>query len=214
LQLFLSLATLAVTIFKEKRVQTIQNKYQLILEMNKLKGVFRNTKTNPDRHESTAEHSWSVSMITIILMDQLKKEFGEIDELKTIKLSLIHDVVEIYAGDVMAFDVEARKNKEKVEIEALKKLMAICPEFGQQLHDLWFEFEKKESLEAQIAKAADAICPIFLRLQSQQSYVPYHITIADMEKIKYPSFVFSETFMALYQQLKTDLLRQGLIENI
>src|SRR3990167_9840772 len=141
----------------------IQNMYQLILEMNKLKLVFRNTTTNPDRKESTAEHSWSASMITIILMNELKKEFSEINELKTVKLTLIHDVVEIYAGDVMAFDTEARKDKEKIEAEALKKLMAVCSEFGQQLHDLWYEFELKESLEAKIAKAADAICPIFQR---------------------------------------------------
>ena len=194
-------------------MSNIQNMYQLILEMNKLKLVFRNTTTNPDRKESTAEHSWSVSMMTIILMDELKKEFAEIDELKTIKLSLIHDVVEIYAGDVMAFDTEARKDKEKIEAEALKQLMAIYPEFGQQLHDLWYEFEKKESLEAKISKAADAICPIFQRLQSKQSYVPFNITIANLEKTKYPHFIFSKTFTALYQQLKIDLLKEKLISD-
>jgi putative hydrolases of HD superfamily len=187
--------------------------YQLILELSKLKLVLRNTTTSPDRKESTAEHSWSVSMITMVLMDELRKEFAEIDELKTIKLSLIHDVVEIYAGDVMAFDIEARKDKEKVEAEALKKLMAVYPAFGQQLHDLWYEFEEKKSLEAKIAKAADAICPIFQRLQSKQSYVPFHITIANLEKTKCPHFLFSKTFSALYQQLKADLLNEKLISN-
>jgi putative hydrolase of HD superfamily len=185
--------------------------YQLILEMNKLKLVFRNTTTSPDRKESTAEHSWSVSMMVMILMDQLKTEFSEIDELKAIKLSLIHDIVEIYAGDVMAFDIEARKDKEKIEAEALKKLMAIYPEFGKQLHNLWYDFEEKKSLEAKIAKAADAICPIFQRLQTGQSYIPFNITIANLERTKFPHFVFSRTFDSLYQQLKTDLLAKGLI---
>ena len=60
----------------------IQNMYQLILEMSKLKLVFRNTITSSDRKESTAEHSWSASMIVIILMNGLKKEFSEINELK------------------------------------------------------------------------------------------------------------------------------------
>ena len=191
----------------------VQNMYQLILEINELKLVFRNTTTKPDRKESTAEHSWSVSMIILIVMNDLKKEFAEIDELKTIKLALIHDVVEIYAGDVMAFDIEARKDKEKIEAEALKKLMAIYPEFGRQLHDLWYEFELKDSLEAKIAKAADAICPIFQRLQSKQSYIPFNITIANLEKTKYPHFVFSKTFTALYHQLTTDLLKEKLITN-
>ena len=134
-------------------MENIQNMYQLILEIDKLKTVFRNTNTDHNRKESTAEHSWSVSMIVIILMTQLKQEFGDIDELKAIKLALIHDIVEIYAGDVLAFDAAARKEKEAIEAEALKKLMAIHPVFGRQLHQLWYEFEDKTSLEAKIAKA-------------------------------------------------------------
>lgn len=189
----------------------IQSVYKLILELNKLKLVFRNTQTTANRKESTAEHSWSASMIVMVLMEQLKKEFAEIDELKAIKLALIHDVVEIYAGDVLAFDMEALKNKEKVEAEALEKLMEIYPVFGRQLHDLWYEFEEKKSLEAKIAKAADAICPIFLRLESKQSYIPFQITIANLEKTKCPHFIFSQTFVALYQQLKADLLEERLI---
>lgn len=190
----------------------IQNRYQLILEMNNLKLVFRNTTTHSERNESTAEHSWSVSMITMVLMEDLKKEFGLIDELKVIKLGLIHDVVDIYAGDVMAFDAEARKNKEQVEIAALNKLMSIYPEFGQQLHDLWHEFEKKETIEAKIAKAADSICPIFSRLESGQSYIPFNITIEELEKVKKPIFSFSKTFTMLYQKLKVDLLEKELIQ--
>ena len=189
----------------------IQNIYQLISEMNCLKLVFRNTTTSPERKESTAEHSWSVSMICMILMEELKKEFGEIDELKCIKLALIHDIVEIYAGDVLAFDEQARKDQSEIEAAALNKLMEIYPTFGQQLHGLWHEFENKESLEAKIAKAADAICPIFLRRQSKQSYLPFKITIVNLEKTKYPLFAFSKTFTALYDQLKLDLLQENLI---
>ena len=89
--------------------------------------------------------------------------------------------------------------------------MAIYPAFGKQLHDLRYELEDKESFEAQIAIAADAICPIFLRLESRQSYIPFTITIANLEKTKYPSFAFSKTFTELYTQLKKDLLRGNLI---
>lgn len=189
-----------------------QNMYQFILEINKLKLVFRNTTTLPDRKESTAEHSWSVSMIVMVLMDELKKEFPHINELKTIQLALVHDIVEIYAGDVIAFDAEARKNKVKDETEALNKLMEVYPAFGKQLHDLWHESEEKETIEAKIAKAADAICPIFLRLQFKQSYLPFNITIANLEKTKAPHFIFSKTFDKLYQKLKTDLLAEKLIQ--
>lgn len=192
-------------------MSNLQNIYSLILEIDKLKLVFRNTTTLPDRKESTAEHSWSASMITMILMQELKKEFLEIDEFKTMKLAMIHDIVEVYAGDVLAFDVEARKHKEKVEAEALEKLAAIYPEFGNQLHALWHEFEAKESLEAKIAKAADSICPIFQRLQSKQSYLPFNLTIVNLENRMYPHFKFSKTFTALYEKLKADLLAEKLI---
>ncbi|PJD91649.1 MAG: hydrolase [Legionella sp.] len=193
---------------------SIQESYQLIAEMTKLKLVFRNTITHADRKESTAEHSWSASMIIVILTSELRKEFPEFDELKTIKLVLIHDIVEIYAGDVIAFDVEARKNKEQAEQDALLKLMGIYPVFGEELHNLWYEFEKKESIEAKIAKAADAICPIFQRLQTKQSYVPYHISIPILDNTKWPQLAFSQTFQTLYQTLKNDLLEAGLIEEM
>lgn len=192
-------------------MNNIQNIYNLILEMDKLKVVFRNTLSLPDRKESTAEHSWSASMIIIILMEELKKEFPELDELKTIKLIMIHDTVEVYAGDVIAFDKEARKNKEKIEADALKQLIAVNPAFGTQLHDLWHEFEAKLTIEAKVAKAADAICPMFQRLLVKQSYLPYNITVANLDDTKYNLFKFSQTFTALYQKLKIDLLANGMI---
>lgn len=192
-------------------MSNFQNMYQLILEINKLKLVFRNTKTQPSRNESTAEHSWSVCMIVMILMDELKKEFHQLDELKIIKLALIHDLVEIYAGDVTAFDDEARKNKVKDEIEALNKLMKIYPEFGKELHDLWYESEKKETIEAKIAKAADAICPVFLRVQFNQALQP-DITFEVFDKTKAPAFRFSKVFNKMYEQLKKDLIDRNLIK--
>lgn len=196
-----------------EKISGVQAMYQLISELSKLKLVFRNTQTQVDRKESTAEHSWSASMIVMVLMDELKKEFVHIDELKAIKLTLIHDIVEIYAGDVIVFDSEARKNKEADEIAALEQLISVCPEFGKQLEPLWYEFENKITLEAQIAKAADSICPIFQRMQTKQSYLPFNITISQLEKTKYPHFEFSQTFLALYQRLKDDLLKEGLIEH-
>ncbi len=196
---------------KSETMPTLQNSYKLISELSKLKQVFRNTQTDPDRKESTAEHSWSASMIVLILMNPLKLEFENIDELKSIKLALIHDIVEIYAGDAFLFDTEARKQKEQLEKEALNRLMQINPEFGDQLYLLWHEFENKESIEAKIAKAADAICPIFQRVQTEQSYIPFQITLADLEKTKFPYFAFSKTFTALYQELKADLIRKKLI---
>ncbi len=90
--------------------------------------------------------------------------------------------------------------------------MSLYPAFGKELEALWYEFEKKESLEAKIAKAADSICPIFQRLQAKQSYIPFNITMTQLEKTKYSSFDFSKTFIALYHKLKNDLLKEGRID--
>lgn len=192
-------------------IEKLKNSYHFIQEINKLKNVFRNTITQEDRKESTAEHSWSASMIVMIFMDELRKEFGKVDELKTIKLTLIHDIVEIYAGDVTAFDMQARKEKEKLEKQALEKLVVIDPEFGKQLYDLWHEFENKTSIEAKIAKAADAICPLLLRLSTKQVY--FNISLDQWEKTKLPHFEFSQTFKMLYQQIKADMLQHNLIKS-
>lgn len=187
------------------------NRYELIIELNKLKLVFRNTITKPDRNESTAEHSWSAAMITILLMDKLRLEFGAIDELKSIKLALIHDIVEVYAGDVSAFDHKARQDKEAVEREALLKLAAISPEIGKQLYDLWHEFEDRLTIEAKIAKASDAICPVFQRLSASQSYIPFGITLDSLERTKRPIFSFSKTYTELFDRQCQDLIRLNLI---
>lgn len=188
--------------------------YQLISELTKLKQVFRTTQTQENRKESTAEHSWSASMIVMILMNDLKVEFGHIDELKALKLTLIHDIVEIYAGDVLAFDEQARKNVLALEWEALHKLVALAPGFGSQLAALWTEFEEKQTLEAKIAKAADAICPIFQRVQTKQSYIPFGISLEKLNQSRVLTFGFSATFQALFQKLQNDLLIENLILDI
>lgn len=197
--------------FVREQMENINNIYRFILEINKLKLVFRNTTPEINRRESTAEHSWSAAMIVMILAEKLKEEFGHFDEMKTIKLALIHDLVEIYAGDVIAFDTQARKDKEKIEAEALDQLIEINPEFGKQLHALWYEFEARETLEAKIAKAADSICPIFVRLHARQSYVPFDIKLDKLEATKAHVFSFSKTFNELFQKLKSDLLAEQLI---
>lgn len=185
--------------------------YHFILEIDKLKQVFRNTKTSDNRRESTAEHCWSASMIAMIVMQELREEFGAFDEFKIIKLILIHDLVEIYAGDIIAFDIEARKNKALQEQEALEQLISLCPMFGAELKPLWYEFEHRETLEAKIAKACDAICPVFQRVQAGQSYLPFGVSL---EKLRYTieqHFKFSRTFSSLFSKLQQELYDRRLI---
>lgn len=192
-------------------MSNLDNSYQLILEINKLKTVFRNNQTTSDRRESSAEHSWSTTMICLILMPELKQEFPDLDETKIIHLALTHDLVEIYAGDVSTFNVAARVQKAVDEADLIQNFKHIDHDFGSQIVDLWKEFESQITIEAKIAKAADAICPIFLRVLVKQSLKAEGISQELFESRKLPYFIFSQTFTSLYHKLKSDLLENGLV---
>lgn len=185
--------------------------YTLIMEMGKLRLVFRQTRVLPDRQESSAEHSWSVAMMAMTLMNDLRQELGSIDELKTIKLALIHDIVEIYAGDAFAFDDVARQEKAILEQEAMKKIVAIYPLFGQQLESLWYEFEARETLEAKVAKGCDVMCAVFQRIRSRASYASRGVDMQRLDALMLPALSFSETFLEMYARLKEDLVSFSLI---
>jgi putative hydrolase of HD superfamily len=192
-------------------MSNLQNSYQLILEINKLKDVYRHNLTKTNRQESSAEHSWSAAMICFILMPQLKQEFPNIDEHKVLQLVLIHDLVEIYAGDISTFDVAGRKKKAKEEQQVIDNFTDIEPEIGQQIVSLWQEFEAIKTTEAKVAKAADAICPIFMRVKVKQSLNNIEVSPELFESRKLPYFTFSATFTELYHQLLKDLHKYNLI---
>jgi putative hydrolase of HD superfamily len=190
-----------------KMLTPIQKMYDLILEMDHLKIVLRNTLTKNQISERSVEHAWSTGMIALILMEQLKKEFPEIDELKIVKLCMIHDTVAVYSE---ALNHDPALDRKKIELEAIKKLMAVHPEFGKGLYNLWEEYEKRQTLEAKIAKAADEICPIFQMLHAKQAYAK-DVTAEKLSVKEQSYFDFSETFTALFEKLKMDLLTEGLI---
>ncbi|MCD8499842.1 MAG: HD domain-containing protein [Gammaproteobacteria bacterium] len=192
-------------------MRDLEEIYTLIMEIGKLRLVFRQTRVLPDRQESSAEHSWSVAMIAMMLMDDLRREFGLIDELKTIQLGLIHDVVEIYAGDAFAFDAEARQEKAILEKEAMAKIVAIYPPFGRKLDELWSEFEARETLEAKIAKGCDVMCAVFQRIRSRASYASRGVDRQRLDALMLPALSFSQTFLHMYARLKEDLVSFSLI---
>src|SRR5690606_14053669 len=90
---------------------------------NQLKMVLRNNQTNDGRKESSAEHSWSVAMMVWLLTPEIETEFNvKLDQLKALKMALIHDIVEIDAGDVAAWDDQGRVNVALSEHQAILNL--------------------------------------------------------------------------------------------
>ena len=138
---------------KEKLLKQIA----FIHEIDKIKSIFRKTKLfHNGRHENDAEHSWHICMMAVVLCEYSNKK---IDLLKVIKMLLMHDIVEIDAGDVMFY----KKGEETVEREKLaaERIFGLLPrEQKEEYISLWIEFEEKKSSEARFAAALDRMEPL------------------------------------------------------
>lgn len=131
------------------------------LEVDKEKKIERQTYiSDASRQENDAEHAWHMALMTLILSEYANEE---IDILKTISMILIHDVVEIDAGDTYAYDEEGKKTQKERELKAADRIFAMLPEDQQaKFRALWDEFEAAETKEAKFARTMDNIQPLML----------------------------------------------------
>lgn len=138
----------------------LKKQMDFLIEIDKLKSIFRQSRLADDsRFEDDAEHSWHLCMYAIILEEYAPEG---IDMLKVLKMALIHDLVEIYAGDTYLYDVEGNKTKADREMKAADKLYSSLDKQGAELRALWEEFDLCESPEAQFANCLDRLQPIML----------------------------------------------------
>jgi putative hydrolase of HD superfamily len=130
-----------------------------IKEIDKLKYIQRKTKLfNSDRPENDAEHSWHLAMMTIVLAEHSDKP---IDVLKVLKMVLIHDLVEIDAGDTFIYDSTKSHTNTDEELIAAKRVFGLLPtEQAEEFIALWEEFEESMTDEAKFAKSMDRFEPL------------------------------------------------------
>lgn len=136
-----------------------------ILEIDKAKNIFRQTYlSDGKRKENDAEHSWHLAMMAFVLSEHFE---SDIDILKVMKMVLMHDIIEIYAGDTYCYDTEANKDKAEREQKSAKKIYGLLPEDQcKEFIDIWNEFEKGETKEANFAIILDRLQPIMLNYAS------------------------------------------------
>ncbi len=148
-------------------MEDIKKQLEFINEIEKLKCIKRHNYTlDNNRPENCAEHSWHAAVMAMILIDKNNKD---LDQLKIIKMLLIHDLVEIYAGDAFLYDETARDESVEKELKAMAKLKSILPaDSGQELEDLWNEFEKRETLDAKYAASLDGLQPLLNHLHVKE----------------------------------------------
>ena len=142
-------------------MERLQQQMEFIAEVDKLKKIGRQSYlTDSSRKENDAEHSWHLAMMAIFLSEYAKEE---VDVLHVISMVLIHDLVEIDAGDTYAYDTEGNKSKRAREEKAAERIFNILPEDqAKKVRDLWEEFEANETPEANFANALDRVQPIML----------------------------------------------------
>lgn len=127
-------------------------------EVDKMTGISRRTMLlNKSRRENDAEHSWHIAVMAMLFKDYAPEGC---DVARAVQMCIVHDLVEIYAGDTFAYDVSANLGKEEREKAAADRLFGELPEhLGKQFRILWEEFDKMETPDAKYAAAMDRLQP-------------------------------------------------------
>ena len=136
-----------------------------ILELDRLKTVIRRSYLfDQSRRENSAEHSWHVAMLANVLTEYADEP---VDVDRVTKMLLVHDIVEIDAGDKMVYDTAARAQNAAKETAAAERIFGLLPpEQTTLLGDLWREFEAGKSPEARFAKTLDRLMPLLHNLHT------------------------------------------------
>ncbi len=141
--------------------ERLDRQFDFIREMDREKFITRQTYlTDGKRKENDAEHAWHMALMTFLLSEYSEKD---IDVLHTVMMVIVHDVIEIDAGDTYAYDEERKKTQRERELAAADRLFNILPEDqAAQLRGLWDEFEAYETPESVFAHAMDNLQPMML----------------------------------------------------
>lgn len=140
-------------------VNRLEQQMRFLVEVDKMKSVYRRTiLIDKTRRESDAEHSWHFALMAMLLAEYADLE--KVDRERVVRMALVHDLIEIYAGDTFAYDVKGNEDKLQRETEAANRLFAMLPEDqGSELRALWEEFDAMETPDAQFAAAIDRLQP-------------------------------------------------------
>ena len=146
---------------EEEKCTRLDKQMAFILEADKLKKIERQTYLHDGlRKENDAEHSWHLALMALLLGEYANEK---IDTLRVMAMVLIHDMVEIDAGDTYAYDKAAHKTKRERELKAAERIFSILPQDqAEYFRGLWDEFEAGETMEAKFAHSLDNVQPLML----------------------------------------------------
>jgi putative hydrolases of HD superfamily len=139
--------------------QRLQQQIQFILEIDRLKQIMRQSYiTGGGRKENSSEHSWHLAVMALVLAEHACEP---IDLMNVVKMVLVHDLVEIDAGDTFIYDAQAGADKSDREARAADRIFGLLPDDQQEeFRGLWEEFEARETPDAKFAAALDRLMPL------------------------------------------------------
>ena len=145
----------------EKKEERLKKQMDFLLEADKLKFITRQTYlSDGKRKENDGEHSWHLALMAVLLSEYSNEK---VDLIKVITMVLIHDIVEIDAGDTYAYDAVGNQSKREREVKAADRIFNILPEDqAKKFRQLWEEFEAYETPEAKFAHVCDNVQPLML----------------------------------------------------
>lgn len=191
---------------KQKR---LKQQMDFILELDKIKSIQRQTHlANGSRFENDAEHSWHLALMCFTLAEYANEE---IDVLKTMKMVLLHDVVEIDAGDTYAYDTKGNETKRARELAAAERIFHILPkDQAEEYRRLWDEFEEMETPESKFANMLDRTQPVLLTDAADgKSWKSHGVHESWLLKRNERSHEGSETFWAAIRDIIDENVKKG-----
>jgi putative hydrolases of HD superfamily len=183
-----------------------------IIEIDKLKSILRQTLiTDGSRRENSAEHSWHLAVMAPLLAEYAPEP---VDVSRAIRMLLVHDIVEIDAGDTFAYDMHGNESKAERELQAADRIFGLLPEDQQrEYRALWEEFELRDTAEARFANALDRLQPLLNNYRTQGGTWRIHkLNRTQVVKRMEPVREFLPTVYPIVEQYLSDACARGWLE--
>ena len=158
----------------------LSQQIRFVIEADKLKGVLRQTwLVDRSRRENDAEHSWHLALMAVLLAEYAAE--GGLDLARVLKMVVVHDLVEIDAGDTFVYDEAGRSDQSDREREAADRIFSILPpDQAGEIRALWEEFEARRTPESRYAAALDRLQPLLCNYHTQGRAWREHGVTSDM----------------------------------
>ena len=194
--------------------ERLRKQLSFMLELDKMKNLYRQTYVlHEDRKENDAEHSWHLAIMAFLLAEYSNEP---VDISHVIKMVLLHDVVEIDAGDTYCYDEEGYKSKPEREERAARRIFGLLPDDQRdEFYALWREFEDSQTPDSRFAAVLDRLQPLLLNYtRDGQSWREHSISKEQVIKRNMQYFTASDELSELIKGIISDAESKGWLKSV